>query len=195
MTNFPVFAYEMPALRRGCEPAIHRSGHRTSVQLVPDRRPAGRPETWYPLRVLVCTNCWLVQTEDYAQPVSLFNDDYAYFSSYSSSWLRHRGELRRAVVDRFGLGSARMWWRSHRMTAYLLQYVSRRGIPVWGLNRPRAPHCAAAQYRIEVVQDFLRFPGRIAGCAGRSADLTVANKCACPRSSASTISSPDLRVS
>ena len=47
------------------------------------------PEKWFPLRVLVCEHCWLVQTEDFADASELFNDDYAYFSSVSSSWLRH----------------------------------------------------------------------------------------------------------
>ncbi|MFZ2168569.1 MAG: hypothetical protein WAW61_02920, partial [Methylococcaceae bacterium] len=47
------------------------------------------PESYYPLRVLVCTDCWLVQTEDYAQADELFAPDYAYFSSFSSTWLHH----------------------------------------------------------------------------------------------------------
>ncbi len=47
------------------------------------------PELWYPLRVLVCRNCWLVQTEDFVRPDDLFSADYAYFSSYSDSWLKH----------------------------------------------------------------------------------------------------------
>jgi len=47
------------------------------------------PETWFPLRLLVCESCWLVQTEDYAGREALFTDEYAYFSSYSSSWLDH----------------------------------------------------------------------------------------------------------
>ena len=47
------------------------------------------PETWYPLRVLVCERCWLVQTEDHAGREALFTEDYAYFSSISTSWLAH----------------------------------------------------------------------------------------------------------
>ncbi|MEQ1660278.1 MAG: SAM-dependent methyltransferase, partial [Hylemonella sp.] len=47
------------------------------------------PETWYPLRLLVCETCWLVQTEDHAGREQLFSDDYAYFSSFSTSWLAH----------------------------------------------------------------------------------------------------------
>ena len=47
------------------------------------------PEKWYPLKVLVCTECWLVQTEDYTGAEALFDAEYAYFSSFSSSWLKH----------------------------------------------------------------------------------------------------------
>jgi hypothetical protein len=47
------------------------------------------PEKWYPLRVLVCKSCWLVQTEDFTQAEDLFNADYSYFSSFSTSWLAH----------------------------------------------------------------------------------------------------------
>ena len=52
------------------------------------------PEKWYPLRVLVCTECWLVQTEDYAHRAELFSADYAYFSSFSTTWLQHAERLR-----------------------------------------------------------------------------------------------------
>ena len=45
------------------------------------------PEKWFPLKVLVCNQCWLVQTEDYAGAEELFDEDYAYFSSFSTSWL------------------------------------------------------------------------------------------------------------
>lgn len=49
-----------------------------------------KPELTYPLRILTCTNCWLVQTEDYTDADTLFSEDYAYFSSTSKSWLRDR---------------------------------------------------------------------------------------------------------
>jgi SAM-dependent methyltransferase len=134
------------------------------------------PETWYPLRVLVCTNCWLVQTEDYAQPVSLFNDDYAYFSSYSSSWLRHAESYVAAVVDRFGLGSASHVVEVASNDGYLLQYVSRRGIPCLGIEPTASTACAARNIGIEVVQDFFGVSlAESLVVAGRSADLTVAN--------------------
>jgi len=51
-----------------------------------------KPEKYYPLKVMVCDNCWLVQTEDYAQVDELFNADYAYFSSTSTGWLSHASQ-------------------------------------------------------------------------------------------------------
>ena len=53
------------------------------------------PETWYPLRTLVCTSCWLVQTEDHAGREEFFSEDYAYFSSTSTSWLAHARPMSR----------------------------------------------------------------------------------------------------
>ena len=62
------------------------------------------PERWYPLRVLVCDLCWLVQTEDIIGADEIFSEDYAYFSSYSSSWLNHVKTYIDNVVVRFNLG-------------------------------------------------------------------------------------------
>ena len=63
------------------------------------------PELWYPLRVLVCSNCWLAQTEDFARRDELFSDEYAYFSSYSASWLVHAQEFARRMIHDLDLGS------------------------------------------------------------------------------------------
>jgi hypothetical protein len=60
------------------------------------RQGLAAPEKWYPLNVLVCTHCWLVQTEDFAQADELFDAEYAYFSGFSTSWLalqRARGHV------------------------------------------------------------------------------------------------------
>ena len=57
-----------------------------------------KPEKCYPLRIKVCTECWLVQTEDYVDPKELFSSDYAYFSSTSSSWLMHAAKFCEEVL-------------------------------------------------------------------------------------------------
>src|SRR5687767_2152692 len=61
------------------------------------------PEKWFPLRVLVCTECWLVQTEDYAHHGELFAADYAYFSSFSDDWLAHARTYVAATIERYRL--------------------------------------------------------------------------------------------
>ena len=63
------------------------------------------PEKWFPLRVLVCENCWLVQTEDFAQADELFGAEYAYFSGFSSTWLDHCERYAADMTARFGLNS------------------------------------------------------------------------------------------
>ena len=62
-----------------------------------------QPEAWYPLRLLVCETCWLVQTQDFANRESLFTESYAYFSSYSRSWLAHAQRYVEEMAHRFGL--------------------------------------------------------------------------------------------
>ena len=81
------------------------------------------PEKWYPLKVLVCTECWLVQTEDYAGAEELFDDEYAYFSSFSSSWLTHAEQYVDQMVSRFGLDSTSNIIEVAANDGYLLQYV------------------------------------------------------------------------
>ena len=63
------------------------------------------PEIYFPLRLKVCTNCWLVQTEDYARVDELFNNDYSYFSSTSTSWLAHASNYANMIIERLELNS------------------------------------------------------------------------------------------
>jgi SAM-dependent methyltransferase len=134
------------------------------------------PERWYPLRVMVCSRCWLVQTEDYVGAEELFSADYAYFSSHSSTWLRHAEEYVDAVVPRFGLGGDSLVVEVAANDGYLLQYVKAHGIPCLGVE-PTASTAAAARAKgIEIVEDF--FGVRLAAALAasrRKADLMVAN--------------------
>jgi len=68
-----------------------------------DERDLVRPETYFPLRVMVCDQCWLVQTQDYTEAEQLFDDSYAYFSSVSQSWLDHARRYTNTIVDRLRL--------------------------------------------------------------------------------------------
>lgn len=134
------------------------------------------PETWYPLRLLVCESCWLVQTEDYAGREQLFDADYAYFSSYSTSWLDHAHRYVDAVIPRFGLGPGSFVVEVAANDGYLLQYVKRAGIPCLGIE-PTASTAAAARKRgIDVVERFFGVELADELCqSGRAADLIIAN--------------------
>jgi len=134
------------------------------------------PERWYPLRVLVCNRCWLAQAEDYAGREELFSDDYAYFSSFSSSWLAHCRSYVESVAGRLGLGGSSRVVEIAANDGYLLQYFKERGVSCLGVE-PTASTAAAARARgIEVVEDF--FGVRLArslATGGHAADLAVAN--------------------
>jgi 2-polyprenyl-3-methyl-5-hydroxy-6-metoxy-1,4-benzoquinol methylase len=134
------------------------------------------PEWWYPLRVLVCEQCWLVQTEDFAQAQSLFDADYAYFSSFSESWLAHAKTYVSDVVQRLGLNTQSQVVEVAANDGYLLQYVSQLGIACLGIE-PTASTAAAARAKgLPVVERFFGVElARELVAQGQSADLTVAN--------------------
>jgi SAM-dependent methyltransferase len=134
------------------------------------------PETWYPLRLFACTQCWLVQTEDFAHHADLFSSDYAYFSSFSASWLAHAERYVGRMVERFGLGADSQVIEVASNDGYLLQYVKARGISCLGIE-PTAGTAAAARGRgIETVERFfgVALANELAA-QGRQADLTAAN--------------------
>lgn len=135
-----------------------------------------RTEASLPLRVLVCNECWLVQTEDFAAADELFEEDYAYFSSYSQSWLRHSEAYVKAMVERFDLNGDSCVVEVAANDGYLLQYVVERGIPCYGIEPTASTARAAEEKGIEIVQEFfgVELGGRLAA-EGRGADLTAAN--------------------
>ena len=134
------------------------------------------PEKWFPLRVFACTNCWLVQTEDYAHHAELFAGDYAYFSSFSQSWLAHAEAYVGNMARRFDLGPSSLVVEVASNDGYLLQYVKARGIPCLGVEPTAGTAQAARDKGIAVREAF--FGVELAeqlvaeGCA---ADLTAAN--------------------
>lgn len=134
------------------------------------------PEVWYPLRLLVCEQCWLVQTEDHAGREALFSADYAYFSSFSTSWLRHAQAYVQAMQQRYGLGGQSCVAEVAANDGYLLQYVQQAGIPCYGIE-PTASTAAAARVKgIEIVERFFGVElARELAAQGRQADLMAAN--------------------
>jgi len=134
------------------------------------------PEKWFPLKVLVCKECWLVQTEDYAGAEELFDADYAYFSSVSSSWLNHAERYVSEMVERFNLNENAHVIEIASNDGYLLQYVKAQGIPCLGIEPTASTAKAARQKGIEVLEEFfgVDLAKRLVG-QDKQADLTVAN--------------------
>ena len=134
------------------------------------------PEKWYPLRVLVCESCWLAQTEDFTQADDLFNADYSYFSSFSTSWLEHSESYVEDMVRRFGLNGQSHVIEVAANDGYLLQFVQTRNIPCTGIEPTNKTATAARSKGIEIVEKF--FSVQLAQTLtkqGKQADLTVAN--------------------
>jgi SAM-dependent methyltransferase len=132
-------------------------------------------EPFYPLRADVCEQCWLVQLERYVAPEAIFTE-YAYFSSYSDSWVRHARDYTELAAERLRLGPDSLVVELASNDGYLLQHFVARGIPVLGIE-PAVNVAAAATER--GVPTLTRFFGReLAGDLareGRQADLVVAN--------------------
>jgi len=114
-----------------------------------------RPEKYFPLRVYVCESCWLVQAEAYSRAAELFNEEYAYFSSFSSEWVKHADKLVESAVNRYGLSEKSHVIEIASNDGYLLQHVARRGIPCLGIEPTASTAAVARQKGLDVVQEFL----------------------------------------
>jgi SAM-dependent methyltransferase len=150
----------------GCQPLAN-------AYLAPE--DLDRMEPFYPLRLFVCDRCFLVQLEDCVTPETLFSN-YAYFSSYSDSWLEHCRAYVEAVVPRFGLGTTSRVIEVASNDGYLLQYFREKGVPVLGIEPAGNVAAVAAQRGIPTL---VRFFGREAAAAlateGVQADLLIGN--------------------
>lgn len=102
-----------------------------------------RMEPFYPLHAYVCTNCFLVQLEEFVAPSTLFND-YAYFSSYSDSWLQHAKRYSDQITTQFPINQKSLVAELASNDGYLLQYFVEKGIPVLGIE----PASNVAEYAI-----------------------------------------------
>ena len=135
---------------------------------------ANAMEPFYPLRALVCERCHLVQLEQFETPEHIFGD-YAYFSSYSSSWLEHCRRYVDQAVERFGLDESSHVVELASNDGYLLQFFRERGIPVLGVE-PAANVAEAAEAKgiPTLVAFFGAETGRALAAEAR-ADLIVGN--------------------
>lgn len=133
-------------------------------------------ERSYPLKVMVCPQCRLAQTVDYIDHKQLFVDDYAYLSSFSSSWLSHARAYVEKMVGQFKLGSDSMVVEVASNDGYLLQYVKEKGMPCLGIEPTKLAADAARAKDIDVLDEFfgLNLAKKLTA-QGKQADLMTAN--------------------
>ena len=135
-----------------------------------------KPERKYPLRLLVCTNCWLVQTEDFVGRDELFTSDYAYFSSTSKSWLEHAAKYCEKIVPQLALGPKSLVVEIASNDGYLLNNILGVGIPCLGIEPTASTAAAAETIGIPVVREFFGEKlGRALVAKGKQADLIIGN--------------------
>ncbi|WP_137821664.1 class I SAM-dependent methyltransferase [Pseudomonas sp. D(2018)] len=135
-----------------------------------------RPERYFPLRLWVCDQCWLVQTEDYAEAGELFDAEYAYFSSTSSSWLEHARRYAERMHESLGLGADSLVIEVASNDGYLLKNFVAAGIPCLGVEPTASTADAAERLGIPVLREFFgEALGRRLAEDGRQADLLIGN--------------------
>ena len=135
-----------------------------------------KPETHFPLRVKVCDECWLVQTEDYATPKEFFNAEYAYFSSISESWLTHAKNYSKKMTEQLNLTDQSLVVEVASNDGYLLKNFLDTGIPCLGIEPTSSTATVARKLGIPVLQEFFNLTlAKSLAAKGNKADLIVAN--------------------
>lgn len=112
------------------------------------------PEKYYPLRIKVCDECWLVQTEDYTKADELFDSNYAYFSSTSTSWLDHSAAYSRKIIDRLKLSTDSLVVEIASNDGYLLKNFIMAGVPCFGIEPTASTAEASERLGAEVIREF-----------------------------------------
>src|SRR4051812_6451769 len=177
-TATPVAAAALPACRFCAAPLRHTFVDLGMSPLCESYVPAEQVnamEPFYPLHAKICEGCLLVQLEEFVTADHIFSE-YAYFSSYSDSWVAHARAYVEMAIERFGLGADSLVMEVASNDGYLLRHVVERGIPALGIEP--AANCAAVAVE-NGVPTLVRFFGRelaseLVGQRKR-ADLIAAN--------------------
>jgi ubiquinone/menaquinone biosynthesis C-methylase UbiE len=140
------------------------------------KQQLNEPEIFFPLKVYTCNQCFLVQIDEYKKSDAIFDDEYVYFSSFSTSWLAHAKKYTEKMIDRFGFSKDSQVIEIASNDGYLLQYFKEKNIPVLGIE-PTANTARVAQEKgIESITEF--FGTSLAKklvLDGRKADLLLGN--------------------
>lgn len=113
-----------------------------------------KPEIYLPLRVKVCEECWLVQTEDFAQRDTLFTSDYAYLSSTSTSWVKQAKDYSEMIITELSLGVGNFVVEVASNDGYLLRNFVEGGIPCLGIEPTKEPARQAESEKVPTIQEF-----------------------------------------
>ena len=133
-------------------------------------------EKCYPLRVMVCEECWLVQTEIFVEVEQIFTEDYAYFSSVSTSWLDHTRRYVDQITIMLALDKGSMVVEIGANDGYLLQYLLKKGIPCYGIEPTHSTAEAARGKNLDIIEDFFdAAKAKELADQKRQADLIIAN--------------------
>lgn len=131
-----------------------------------------KPEVFYPLKIYVCQKCKLVQIDEYKKSDDIFDKDYAYFSSYSTSWLAHAKNYVDMITKRLLLDKNSRVTEIASNDGYLLQYFEEKNIPCVGIEPTKSTADVAREKSIEVIEDF--FGSSLAQTLAKS-DLILGN--------------------
>ena len=140
------------------------------------KKDLNHPEVYFPLKIKVCDQCWLVQTEDYVQAEKLFSSQYAYFSSASSSWLSHARQYTEKMTAELGLNAQSLVIEVASNDGYLLKNFVDVGIPCLGIEPTDSTATAAEQLGVPVMREFFgEALGKRLAKKSQQSDLIVGN--------------------
>ncbi|MDP2847061.1 MAG: class I SAM-dependent methyltransferase [Humidesulfovibrio sp.] len=134
------------------------------------------PEAYYPLKLFVCPDCFLVQVDEVKSSTEIFSSEYVYFSSFSRTWLDHARAYVESALPRLGLGKDSLVMEIASNDGYLLQYVRKAGIPALGVEPTASTARAAREKGVDTLEEFfgVGLATRLAS-EGRQADLIIGN--------------------
>ncbi|WP_460615702.1 methyltransferase domain-containing protein [Hymenobacter seoulensis] len=165
---------------RHCETELHHVfadlGHCPPSNSMLTASQLAEPQVQYPLKTYVCPQCFLVQIGEVKKAVEIFDEDYTYFSSYSTSWLAHARRYADMMMQRFGYTKNSLIVEAASNDGYLLQYFKAYGIPVLGVDPTANTARIAAGRGVRTVVDFftLKLAHELAA-TGQQADLLISN--------------------
>lgn len=139
------------------------------------REQLNEPEIFYPLKVFVCDQCFLVQVDEYKKSDDIFSNNYVYFSSYSTTWLKHAKEYVELMTKRFGLSKDSKVVEIASNDGYLLQYFVEKKIPVLGIEPTSNTADAARQKGVNTITEFFGVSLATRLAKDKQADLLLGN--------------------